>query len=53
MESPKEKKRYLSSMAILYALRIISLEHRAEIIMIRVDFGRWKLVIWASMLLKV
>ena len=46
--SPKLKKRYFSSTAVLYAFIILSLPARLETNIINVDFGRWKLVIKAS-----
>ena len=44
MQSPKEKKRYLSSTALLYALKINSFEAYEQIIINNVDLGKWKFV---------
>lgn len=46
--SPKEKKRYFSFIATLYAFKIISLLDKAETSIIKVLCGRWKLVTRAS-----
>lgn len=46
--SPKEKKRYFSLTASLYAFKIKSLPAKAETSIIKVDLGKWKLVIKAS-----
>ena len=44
MESPKEKKRYSSAIACWYAFITISRVANAEISIISVLSGRWKLV---------
>lgn len=49
--SPKLKKRYFSSTAILYAFNIISLEVSALTNITNVDLGRWKFVINPSIAL--
>ena len=46
--SPKEKKRYLLSTAILYDFKMYSLEAKADTNITNVLFGKWKLVIKPS-----
>ena len=43
--SPKEKKRYFFSTAILYAFKITSLDENALTNIIRVDFGNENLLL--------
>ena len=53
MASPKLKNLYFSLTASLYAFIILSLPANAETSITNVDFGKWKLVINASIALNL